>query len=547
MNQQITAPSALAATWVTPEVRSSFESLGHWTSETWLSLVLARTEEDPDAVAVVDQSGALTRGEVLQAASRLAGHLRREGVAAGDVVTLVLPNWREFVVIHTAVGMIGGVVNPLLPKVGVTEMRHIMRTAGTRYVFAAAAGPGDTPWTSATAAAEGLDSVLGVIAVRGDDDLYARTVADAGLELRRADFAEVDAREWDTVTFTSGTEALPKGVVHSHQTTMFGLRAYIGGVLQLDVQDCVFMPSPICHASGIQWGLRTAIYAGAPLILQDRWDPAVALELIDRHRCTYTLAATTFIVDLVAAKARSTDAASGTSLRFVASGGAAIPRHLVAEVREAFSAELMAVFGASETYVTTATRPGSPEHILATDGEPLPGVEVAIMDEVGQVLPPGAEGEIVTRGPQTFLGYLGDQDLTRRAFHGQWYRFGDLGRIDEDGMLHVTGRIKDIVIRGGENISVREVEELLVQHPDISSAAVVGYPDDRLGERCCAVVVPAGGRVVDLALTTSFLLERGLAKFKLPERLVIVEAMPMTATGKVKKADLRRFVADSEA
>ncbi|ABH00835.1 probable synthetase/ligase (plasmid) [Rhodococcus jostii RHA1] len=466
------------------------------------------------------------------------------GVRRGDVVTLVLPNWREFFVVHSAIGLIGGVVNPLLPKVGTPEIAHILRTAESRFVFAAADLRENSPWHRVIAAAEGLDSILGIVPVRSGTNSLADILEEPWEQRFPLDPVVVDARERDTVTFTSGTESLPKGVVHSHQTTMFVLRAYLDKVLGLNGSDSVFMPSPICHASGMAWGLRAAIHAGVPLILQDKWNPDTALRLIDEHRCTYTLAATPFIIDMLGAKARG--AGSGETLRYVASGGAAIPRHLVAEVRENFSAELMAVFGASETYVTTATRPGAPDDILATDGEPLPGVQVAIVDESGRELPRGEEGEIVTRGPQVFLGYLGDPDLTHRAFRGDWYRFGDLGRIDENGMLHVTGRIKDIVIRGGENISVREVEELLINHPNVASAAVVGYPDPRLGERCCAVVVPTAGTEVDLQELNSYLVGRGLAKYKLPERLEVFDEMPMTATGKIRKADLRRQIAGSD-
>ena len=349
------------------------------------------------------------------------------------------------------------------------------------------------------------------------------------------------ADDWDTVTFTSGTESLPKGVVHSHRTTMYGLRAYVTNILGLTPRDTVFMPSPICHASGIEWGLRASIYLGTTLVLQDRWDPDVALELIDRHACTYTLAATPFIIDLVEARRRA--GRGGQTLRYVASGGAPIPGHLFAAVRDGLGAELMAVFGASETYIATATVPGGPDRMMQSDGGQLPGVEVRIVDVDGAELPAGVEGEIVCRGPNVFVGYLGNPDLTHRAFRGEWYRFGDLGVIDELGMLHVTGRIKDIVIRGGENISVREVEEVLVRHPDIAAAAVVGYPDPRLGERCCAVLVAASGAKLELESLNAYLTAEGIAKFKLPERLELLTEMPLTATGKIRKAELRKRVA----
>lgn len=537
MTSDVHVTKALATTWVTPEIRQEFEDAGWWTSQRCIDALVEHTMADPLAVAVIDEQASMTRGEIWDAATKLATYMRRQGLGRGDVITVVVPNWREFAVIHAAIGLIGGVLNPLLPKVGQPEMVHIMHTAESKFVFAAETGATSSPYPVALAAANETTSVRGVVSVRGGPN---------SLESILADEAEVpeferdllrSANDWDTVTFTSGTEALPKGVVHTHSSTMFGLRAYVNEVLGLTSDDKIFMPSPVGHASGLQWGLRTATFLGVPLILQDRWDAATALGLIDTHGCTYTMAATPFIVDLVEAKRQGKG--SGESLRYIGSGGTTIPRRLVGETRDAFSAELLAVFGSSETYVTTSTTPGLPDSLLASDGAPLPGVQVAIVDEDGMPVAPGGEGEIVTRGPQLFLGYLGDAALTERTFRGEWYRFGDLGRIDADGMLHVTGRIKDIIIRGGENISAREVEEVLIGHPAVLACAVVGYPDPRLGERSCAVVVTDDPQI-DLASLTAHLLACGLAKYKLPERLLVVASLPMTTTGKIRKAELRQ-------
>jgi acyl-coenzyme A synthetase/AMP-(fatty) acid ligase len=536
-------------TWVDDAVRAEFERRGHWTSETWLDLFLGSVEQQPSALCVADEQAALTRAQVLAAARRLAGYMLGRGIDAGDVVTVVVPNWREFVVIHTAIGLLGAVLNPVLPRLGIPGYRHILQTSRSRMVFAAQSHHRESPVELCREAAEGLASVLDVIAVRSSPTEHDAPSLERILSVPGDDEAAFpgigDARDWDTVTFTSGTESLPKGVVHAHQSTMFGLRTYVGSVLGLTTSDCVFMPSPVCHASGLQWGLRAALYSGAPLILQDRWDRRVALRLIDEYQCSYTLAATPFIVDLVAA--RETGAGSGDSLRYVCSGGATIPRHLVGDVRQAFGAQLMSVFGASETYIATCTRPADSDDQLATDGIALPGVDVAIVDESGARLGTGVEGEITSRGPNAFLGYLGDPALTQRAFRGSWYRFGDLGTMDHEGRVRVTGRIKDIVIRGGENISAREIEEFLADHPAVAAVAVVGYPDARLGERCCAVVATADGAAPPaLDDLCSFLRERGVATFQLPERLQLVDALPVTPTGKVKKAELRALVADPQ-
>lgn len=533
-------------TWVDDAIRAEFEGQGYWTSQTWLDLFLRSADTQPSALCVADEQATLTRAQVLSAARRLATYMAHRGVDTGDVVTVAVPNWWEFVVIHTAAGLLGAVLNPVLPRAGVADYRHIMQTSQSRMVFAAGSHYRESPVELCRAAADGLASVLDVIAVRSpqtnDDATSLAQILSVPFDDDAVFPGVRDARDWDTVTFTSGTESRPKGVVHTHQSAMFGLRAYIGSVLSLTASDCVFMPSPICHASGLQWGLRAALYSCAPLILQDRWDPQVALRLIDKYGCTYTLAATPFIVDMIAAC--ETEGVRGASLRYVCSGGAPIPRRLVADVRHAFGAQLLSVFGASETYIATCARPPDDDEQLATDGIALPGVEIAIVDEHGAQVAAGVEGEITNRGPNTFLGYLGDPALTQRAFRGAWYRFGDLGTMDRDGRIRVTGRVKDIVIRGGENISAAEIEELLAAHPGVAAVAVVGYPDARLGERCCAVVVPAvAAAAPTLDDLSTFLRQQGVAKFKLPERLQVLEALPLTATGKVSKGALRALVA----
>jgi acyl-coenzyme A synthetase/AMP-(fatty) acid ligase len=528
-------------TWLDQAKRKLFESQGLWTQETWFHKLELAARRAPSALSVADESRAMTRGEVMRDATRLAAYLWYRGVRRGDVITIVIPNWCEFVVVHAAIGVLGAVANPVVPKVSRKELLHMLSVAKSRFVVAASTSRAPTPVEVAHEAVVDVPSVLGVIDVRGTGPESLGWVLSEAWE-DRIDMAHTaqSARDWDTITFTSGTESLPKGVVHSHQSTMFGLRAYIGGVLGLSSADAVFAPSPICHASGLEWGLRAAIYTEAPLVLQDRWDPKMALDLLARYRCSYTLAATPFILDLIhEQRSRGRD----LHLKYVASGGAPIPRHLVMDVRDVLRAELMSVYGSSETYIATATRPNDPDELLMSDGLPLPGTEIAVVDEHRRALPAGEQGEIVTRGPHVFLGYLGEPDLTHRSFHDDWYRFGDLGYLDNRGCLHVTGRLKDIIIRGGENISVREVEEILLTHHDVIEAAVVGYPDTRLGERCCAVLVVKPESRLDLSSVNEHLLGAGLPKYKLPERLRFISKMPMTETGKIRKSELRDLVA----
>jgi acyl-coenzyme A synthetase/AMP-(fatty) acid ligase len=531
----------LPATWVTAAVAERYESAGLWTTETWVDDFLAWHATDPSAAAVTDDSGvSWTVGEVMEGGRRLAGWLWAQGVRPGHVVSIVLPNWAEFYVVHAAIGLVGGVVSPISPDLGRTDMRHMLGLAGSRVLVAAAEHRGRNLAKLVEEACEDLAEPPTIVTVRSasghrlEDILTEEWDAQPGLPAT----PPLDARGPDVVLFTSGTESSPKGAVHSHQTARFDLCRYVDDVLSLGNDECVFMPSPICHATGLQWGLRTAIHCRALLVLQDRWSADAAVDMVEAHRCTYLLAATPFVAELTEAADRR-----GTkldSLRYLVSGGAPIPRQLIGEVGRTLDTEQLCVFGATETYVTTATAPSDPIEVLLSDGRPLPGVEVAIFGADGARVATGVEGEIVTRGPHVFLGYLGDEHLTTSAFWGEWYRFGDVGWLDDLGALHVTGRIKDIVIRGGQNISVREIEEHLRTHPQVGDVAIVGYPDLRLGERCCAFVVPSTGvGVLALDELCSFLLDRGLARYKLPERLELVDRLPMTASGKYRRVELR--------
>jgi acyl-CoA synthetase (AMP-forming)/AMP-acid ligase II len=531
-------------TWMTAESRSRFTSKGNWQDSTWSGDLHQWFQDNPGATAVIDEQVTLTVADVVVAANRLKAELRDLGVAPGDVVSLLIPNWWEFAVIHAAVTSMGAVVNPMLPTSGRTDIAHVMHSARPKVVFVAHTYRDRNLAEIAVSVRDELAIPSQIISVRGDTSGQFDKIVETPTPNDTIDeqMGVINPDSPDTLLFTSGTEALPKGVIHTHRSSQFGLRAFLDDVLKLPSGSTVFMPSPICHATGLQWGLRAAVHVRAPLVLMDKWNPARAVDLVLEHECCYTLAATPFIVDLMA---EWEDRGLGPSpLHAVVSGGTAIPRHLVARCQQVLGTPLLSVFGASETYVTTATRPDDSVASMASDGRALPGVELAVVGPDGETLPPGEEGEIITRGPHVFAGYLGDPELTRRAFRGEWYRFGDLGILDEDGCLRVSGRIKDIVIRGGQNISVAEVEEMLIQHPGVAQVAVVGYPDERLGERSCAVVVPSTSPVVTLDELTDFLRERGLATYKLPERLWIVDALPQTATGKVQKAILRENLKD---
>jgi cyclohexanecarboxylate-CoA ligase len=329
--------------------------------------------------------------------------------------------------------------------------------------------------------------------------------------------------------YTSGTTAEPKGVLHSHETISWEVNSMIG-LCALGDRDTVFMPSPLGHVTGLLWGVLLPAKLAIPSVLLDVWDPDRAVGMIERHRCTFSVGATPFLIGLHDVYART---GRGSSLRMFAVGGSDVPASLVQRSREVLDANVFRGYGSSEVPTLTMCSPdGDPWVAAQTDGVPTVGSQLRID------APDGQPGEILAKAPQMFCGYL-DAEATASAFDTEgWLRTGDYGRI-ENGALVVTGRVKDIILRGGENLSAKEIEDVLYQHPAITEAAVVAMPDAVLGERACAFVVLRPGESLDLDELRGWLDGRRVARQKYPERLVIWPSLPTTASGKVQKFKLR--------
>jgi acyl-CoA synthetase (AMP-forming)/AMP-acid ligase II len=342
--------------------------------------------------------------------------------------------------------------------------------------------------------------------------------------------------------FTSGTESRPKGCYHTFNTLRASLE-YLVRALDATERDVAFMPSPLPHAIGLVFGIGIPLLTGGSTHLLDIWDPEVGLQRMAENKCTYTATATPFVQ--MALDCFDPERHDLSSIRLWTCGGAPIPSTMVQRMAAAWpGCRLVSLYGRSEVFVSTVgTLDDPPEWSLTSDGHPPPWVELAILDGDGRDVGSGTEGEIAQRSPGTMLGYWNDQVRTKAAFDEQgWCRSGDLGRIDQNGCLRVTGRLKDIIIRGGSNISAAEVEDHLLAHPNVRAVAVVAMPDRVLGERACAFVVPAGV-VPTLEELTQFLrTERRVSMTKIPERLEIVDALPVTASGKVQKFQLREQV-----
>ncbi len=523
---------------------------GLWINRTLIDVFDEQVDKAPDKLLCVAGDVRWTYREVAEKVARLASNLAAIGIGHKDVISVQVPNWPEFVLIHLAATRIGAVTNSLLPNYRAKEIVYILGLARTKLAIIPGPYRGhDYPETYRSLRSHLPD--LETIVVLGDrvpDDM--RPFSDL-MRDRRAPPVDPRAFDGDDVTvliFTSGTESAPKGVMHSHNTLMYGNLAG-ARLLGLTGDEVVWAVSPIAHATGIQWNLRQAIVLGATLVLQERWDPDEAIRLIEAERCTYTCAATPFAAMLL----DSPELADRdlTSFRVFLCGGAAIPSDLGASVRERIGCNLVPCWGMSECFAATMCSVDDPgDKRWGTDGAPLPGVEVAIFDEDRRTrLGPGEAGEIATRGPHVCLGYFRNPERTAETFSNDgWLFSNDLGILDESGFLRVVGRKKDIINRGGLKISAREVEETIGKHHAVLQVALVGVPDQRLGEKTCAYIVLRPGRRIDLDGLVAFLESQGVAKFKYPEYLRIVDALPMTPTGKIQKFKLKeRFVTDLAA
>jgi acyl-CoA synthetase (AMP-forming)/AMP-acid ligase II len=499
-----------------PARRAAYERAGLWDGETLSGRVRGHAAARPAATAVVDHDGARrhTYGDLDREVRSVAGWLAGDGVAAGDVVSVQLPNWYEFVVAAVAAQSLGAVINPLLPVYRRKELLHVFTVAAPKVMF--------TPSTY-----RGYDHVAATAeAIEESGATVHHVVVDDGLpDGPPAAPAPAHAADVSELIFTSGTEAAPKAIMHTEQTANFSVRVARTD-LGIGADDVVWMPSPIGHSTGFNYGVRFALYHGLPLVLQDRWDPATACDLIAAEGASYTLASTTFLQDLVG-EAERRGVALPSMQRF-GCGGAPVPPELVGRA-SARGIGVLRLYGSTEVLVATWNRPWSPEEKkVSTDGLAMSDVDVEVRPD----------GEIFTRGPNTCVGFYLDPERTAATFDDGWVRSGDLATIDAEGYLTVVGRKKEIIIRGGMNITPREIEELLLAFPEVDRAAVVGLPDERLGERVCACVVLHPGERLELTDVVARLRTIGLATFKLPERLAVLDALPMTASGKVQKFEI---------
>ena len=521
-----------------PTRADAYRSAGDWRGETLWACYTATAARVGDKIAVVDGAQRVRFATLVADAERLAGGLAALGVGAGTVVAFQLPNWSETLLVLLACARLGAVANPILPVYRRRELAFILGESGAEVLFV----PGRYRSTDHRALVGELRSNLPalrhVVVVRDDAPAGMRPWSDLARAAPPTTPAAADAEAIALLIYTSGTTADAKGVLHSHDTLLAEARS-LGPVHGLDPTDTVLMPSPLTHVSGIAHAFLVPAVFGSTAVLMDRWEPTAGLELIAAERVTYMVGAPTFLRDLAeAARAAHADT---SSLRLFSCGGADVDPVLVRTAAETLGCVAKRVYGSTEFPTVSTTGPDDPpERRIDSEGRPIGAVELRVVDDDGDDVATGVTGEILARGPECFLGYR-NAALNADTFTADgWLRTGDLGTLDAAGYLRITGRKKDIIIRKGENISARELEDLLAEHPAVAEVAVVGLPDAAAGEIACAVLrLRPGAAAPSLAEVAAHLGTRGLSRRKLPEHLVVVSEFPRTASGKILKRALR--------
>jgi cyclohexanecarboxylate-CoA ligase len=519
----------------------------------YLDDAIARHPDKTAIVAHTAASGLTLRKTYLQlarASLRAASRLAAMGIGTGDVVSFQLPNRWEFIALYVACTRLGAVCNPLLPVYRARELRYMLAHAESKALFVPASFRDFDYGPMIDALREELPRLRHVIVL----DRSPVGPADGMFDDERCDASEIAAlarrsrphpNDLAEVLFTSGTTGQPKGVMHTHNTLYSGVREYLRA-LDLDGNDVVLQSSPIAHQAGLLHGVVMPLMLGGGVVLQDVWNADVAVGLIEAHAATHIHAATPFLADL--AESAALDRHDIGSLRRFVCAGAPIPRALARRAAERLRIDVMSSFGMTEIGTATSTRRDDPpERIFGTDGGPFRGIELRVVDEAGRrPVAAGTEGRLQLRGMSLFVGYLKRPDLGG-IDDGGWFDSGDLARLDAQGYVRITGRTKDLIIRGGQNVPVVEIEEQLFRHPAVSEVAIVGIPDERLGERACAFVVLKPGACLSLDEMVQFLKNAGTATPYLPERLALIDEMPRTASGKLQKFRLREIAAGTAA
>lgn len=518
---------------------------GFWSDQVLEDLFQRAVVATPDKKAVVahradrPQPTVLTFRGLDERIGRVAGSLRALGVQRGDVVSVQLPNWWEFIAVALACGRIGAVFCPVMPILRERELQFMLELTETKVFVVPSVFRGHDFAAMARGMRSQLPMLRQVVVVdeEGPDGFERCLLSDAPPVGAAAGAARgLDPDELAVLMFTSGTTGEPKGVMHSSNTLVAAANS-IAERLELSQDDVVLVAAPLPHMLGFAASWLLALRLGATTVLQDVWEAKRGISLMQAEGVTYTAGSTPFLNDVCEVSAAIE--VKPRSFRAFMCAGAPIPPALVERALAELHLKVSSAWGMTEVIAGTMTEPSrAADKSSRSDGRAMKGMEVCIADVDGKRLPDGVAGRLLVRGAQRGMGYYKRPRLMVLDADG-WLDSGDLACMDAEGYIRVTGRTKDVLVRGGENVPVVEIENLLYKHPAVAGVAIVGYPDRRLGERACAFIVARPGASVDLAGVHRYLAEAKTAKQYWPERVEVVSTLPVTPTGKVQKFVLR--------
>jgi acyl-CoA synthetase (AMP-forming)/AMP-acid ligase II len=509
-------------------------SRGLWVRTTLADNLRQSARQTPQRPILIDRDTRIDCQSLCAMATALA-HAMQARAPAGSVVSYMLPNWHEAVVVYLAATLAGMVVNPILPSLREHELSFILKDVDSRLIFVPSTFRQHDYVAMMGRVVPQLPRPPEVCVVRGAAGRYTGFESLLREQEAPGELPLLDPDAVRMVLYTSGTTGRPKGVLHSHNS-IHAMICEIRDRWLFAPGDVLLVPSPVGHITGSYCAVECPVLLGATALLMDQWNADEAVRLVDTERCTHVVGATPFLEQMLAAARRA-----GTrlpSLKLFACGGASVPPSLIHDAAAYFArAVVTRVYGSTEVPLITVgvTDRGDVAHAAQTDGR-------TDLAEVKLVQHPAAgvgEGEIYARGPQMLVGYLHSEDESDAFDQEGFFRTGDIARWVDDSYLVITGRAKDIIIRNGENISPKEVEDLLVGHPNIAEVSIVGLPDPRTGERACVVIVPKSLPGPDIASLRRFLSAQGVAAFKVPEQIVIWDSLPKNDAGKVLKHRVR--------
>lgn len=523
---------------INEEQKKKYYEKGYWTDDTIRDVWdrQARAYADREYVAD-DQGSRYTYGQVDDAASRLAAWLVAQGIEPGDVVTLQFPNWAEFCIAYVACFKAGAVIQSLARNFNGADLEYAMNLVGSKAYVGPTFFHGVDYEQQILDIADDIPTLTTIALVdkkapKHSDLPTVAEIIEATEPLK--DYPAVNSDEVACLLSTSGTTGKPKEVMLTHNNILFSEGVFVKG-LERTAEDVMWMPAPLNHAVGFFHGLLSPMLLGGRSVLMQDFDVKGAIDLINAEGATWSMCSTPFIYDILKYLDAHPDEAIPTYVLH-SCGGAPVPGALI-ERAHGHGILLCEIFGSTESCPHIYVPPSKcVEWNGDWSGIPFEGIEVRYVDEQGNDVAPGVQGEHISRGPHQFVGYLNERDRTDRALNDEgWWFSGDLGYMDEEGRIRINGRRKEIIIRGGENLSAREIDDNLVGCPGVSESATIGMPDDRLGERICTFVAPLGDAEPTLESVTAYLAEKGVPKRLWPERIEIIQEIPKTLMGKVRR------------